>query len=160
MNNEEVEKKDTHKIAKILLLDRGKVLLLLSKHLNKWHLPGGHLVTGESFMQGIRRELKEETGLNLSWAKIVFSKANFTLYRGGSFYGTVKLSEEHKDKVWVDIEKAHLLDLCDFTRRDIVGLQKAWNKIKDAKVKKKQNSKALMEEIEKTIENSKLCNNI
>lgn len=123
-----MEAKDTNKISKILLIDNGKVLLLFSNHLKKYHLPGGHLQMGESFTQGVKREVKEETGLTISWVKIIFSKINFTLFKGGAYRGTVKLSSEHSNYVWAPIESAHKYNLCDFTKRDIFGLQKMWKR--------------------------------
>lgn len=127
MNSE--EPKDTKKVVKILVLDKDKVLLLLSSTLNKFHLPGGHVMEGETFEHAIERELKEETTLTLNRKTIIFKNSRFALYKGFSF-GTVKLSDEHTDFVWAPIESAHLLDLCDFTRRDILKLQKVWNKNK------------------------------
>ena len=40
----------------------------------EWELPGGRLSRGESPQQGLRREIREETGLNIEIADIV--KAN------------------------------------------------------------------------------------
>lgn len=125
---------DTHMISKILLVEDGKVLLLMSNKLNKYHLPGGHVQKNETFKQAIERELEEETGLKLSWCRVVFSKANFYLFSGKPKNTNVKLSEEHKKFVWAPIEKAHLLPLCDFTKKDISGLQKIFLNKKKKKV--------------------------
>ena len=142
-----MESEDTNKIAKILLLDKGKVLLLKSKRLQKFHLPGGHIHTNESFSQGLRREVKEETGLYVSWCKIVFSKFNFKLYKGGIYPGVVKISDEHDGFVWAKIEHAHRYNLCNFTKRDIAWLQQNWEHYK---IKRKLAKKPLenLEEIE------------
>lgn len=45
---------------RILLAQRGKQPLM-----GWWSLPGGVLETGESLMDGIRREVREETGLEV-----------------------------------------------------------------------------------------------
>jgi 8-oxo-dGTP diphosphatase len=121
---------DTSKVSKILILDRGRVLLLMSSRLKKFTLPGGHIKKDETFTQGLKREVKEETGLNISWNKIIFSKPNFTLYKGGVYTGMVKLSEEHDGFVWAKIEDAHKYPLCNYTKRDIFGLQRWWKKFK------------------------------
>jgi 8-oxo-dGTP pyrophosphatase MutT (NUDIX family) len=139
-----MEEKDTNKIAKMLILDRGRVLLLMSKHLNKFHLPGGHLVGSETFVQGLKREVKEETGLNVAWCKVIFCKPNFCLYKGGVYPATIKLSDEHNSYVWAKIEDAHKYPLCNYTKRDIFGLQKFW---KNKKLREQQN-KEYSEEIE------------
>jgi len=125
-----MENEDTDKIAKILIVDKGKVLLLKSKKLQKFHLPGGHIQENESFNQGLRREVKEETGLYVSWCKIIFSKFNFKLYKGGVYPGVVKISDEHDGFVWAKIEHAHRYNLCNFTKRDIAWLQKNWENYK------------------------------
>ena len=125
-----MENEDTTKIAKILIVDKGKVLLLKSKRLQKFHLPGGHIHINESFSQGLRREVKEETGLYVSWCKIIFSKFNFKLYKGGVYPGVVKISDEHDGFVWAKIEQAHIYNLCNFTKRDIAWLQKNWEQYK------------------------------
>lgn len=124
---------DTNRISKILILDKNKVLLLMSKKLKKFHLPGGHIQVNETFTQGLKREVKEETNLKISWCKIIYSKPNFTLYKGGVYAGLIKLSEEHDGYIWAKIEKAHKYPLCKYTKRDIAGLQKHWKKIKDRK---------------------------
>ena len=123
-----MENKDTNKVAKIIILDRGKVLLLMSKHLKKLHLPGGHLVENETFNQGIKRELKEETGLTLSWCKVIFTKPNFTLYRGVAYPSAIKLSDEHDGYIWARIEDAHKYPLCNLTKKFFfyMGMTPAW----------------------------------
>jgi 8-oxo-dGTP pyrophosphatase MutT (NUDIX family) len=128
-----MENEDTDKIAKILIVDKGKVLLLKSKKLQKFHLPGGHIHKNESFSQGLRREVNEETGLYVSWCKIIFSKFNFKLYKGGVYPGIVKISDEHDGFVWAKIEQAHKYNLCNFTKRDITWLQKNWEQYKLSK---------------------------
>lgn len=127
---------DTNKVSKILILDRGRVLLLMSSKLKKFTLPGGHIKKNETFTQGLRREVLEETGLTVSWCKIIFSKPNFTLFKGGVYQGSVKLSMEHDGFIWAKIENAHKYPLCNYTKRDIYGLQKWW---KNFQIKKKKN---------------------
>lgn len=37
--------------------------ILLMKHVDRWDLPKGHLEAGETFEEGAKRELEEETGI-------------------------------------------------------------------------------------------------
>jgi 8-oxo-dGTP pyrophosphatase MutT (NUDIX family) len=119
--------KDTKRTSKILLLNGDKVLLLYSDKLRKYHLPGGHLKLGETYKGGVYREVKEETNLDIKTCRPVFKKFNFVLYLGYPKSGLLRLSEEHSKYVWAKIEDAHKYELCNFTKKDIKGLQKYWS---------------------------------
>lgn len=121
---------DTKKVSKILIIKNSRVLLLFSKKLKKYHLPGGHVQEDENFLNAVKRELFEETGIRLFWDPIlVYKKPNFALYRKVYKYYDpvfVKLSPEHENFVWANIKEAHRYPICDFTKRDIYHLQKHW----------------------------------
>jgi len=67
--------------------DKRTLLTLRSSKLrvfpNSWVLPGGHIDAGESLEEGVIRELREETGIDLEQ-----NTSGVILYRGK----TVKLS--------------------------------------------------------------------
>lgn len=49
-----------------LIFDRGRVLLVRRGHapsLGEWSIPGGALEIGETLADGVKREVREETGL-------------------------------------------------------------------------------------------------
>lgn len=55
-----------------IILRRGRVLLVRRGRppgQGLWSLPGGALETGERLEEGIRREVREETGLEVRWAE-------------------------------------------------------------------------------------------
>jgi ADP-ribose pyrophosphatase YjhB (NUDIX family) len=62
----------------VVLNDEGRVLLL--KHVFRpgsgWGIPGGFLEPGEQPEDAVRRELREETGLELESAEMVFLRAH------------------------------------------------------------------------------------
>jgi 8-oxo-dGTP pyrophosphatase MutT (NUDIX family) len=52
-------------IASVAVIKDGKFLLMGKRRdSNKWTLPGGHVEPGESPLQGAKRELEEEAGIN------------------------------------------------------------------------------------------------
>jgi 8-oxo-dGTP pyrophosphatase MutT (NUDIX family) len=128
---------DTKKVSKILLIKNSRVLLLFSKKLKKYHLPGGHLEENESFLDAVKRELREETGINLfSDPTLVYSKLNFNLFRKIFKFNEpvfISLSPEHENFVWASIREAHRYPLCDFTKRDIFHLKRHWIDFKKQK---------------------------
>ena len=86
--------KDTDKVAKAIIIDENRNVLLLKrsnyleKYANEWDLPGGHLKVGETLEQGLIREVKEETGLNIKDANY-FSNIEEHLY-----FFTVQFTQE------------------------------------------------------------------
>lgn len=55
--------------AKGLLITSNKKILLLQKPSGKWDLPGGKLKGGEGWIDGLRREIYEESGLKIKQAE-------------------------------------------------------------------------------------------
>lgn len=49
----------------------GKVLLCHRKDYDLWNLPGGGLKPGEFILDGVKREVKEETGLEVEVLKLI-----------------------------------------------------------------------------------------
>ena len=131
MNNKDGNE-DTNKIAKIMIIKGNKVLLLFSKKLRKFHLPGGHVQKNETFVQGLKREVKEETDLDLTNNHSIFyKKPNFVLYKGYTHPGYVKLSDEHDGYVWAKIDNViekYKNTLCNYTFRDLWHLQRYWKR--------------------------------
>lgn len=53
--------------ATVYILNHDKVLLLYHRKLNKWLPPGGHVELNETPAEAARREVKEETGLEIEF---------------------------------------------------------------------------------------------
>ncbi|WP_434522802.1 NUDIX hydrolase [Halorubrum sp. AS12] len=99
----------------------GHILVVQRSTDQDWELPGGRLSRDESPRQGLRREIHEETGLDVEVAEIV--KANSWVntadegrfavhYDCGQTDGSIELSDEHVDSKWVRPEKTEQL-LCE-----------------------------------------------
>jgi 8-oxo-dGTP pyrophosphatase MutT (NUDIX family) len=54
-----------------LIFDGAKVLLALRRDINWWNLPGGGMEPGETVEEAMRREVKEETGLDVEVVNLV-----------------------------------------------------------------------------------------
>lgn len=117
-----MDKDDISMVSKAVVCDKkNRILILLPAKKRKWHLPGGHLKQHETFLNGMQRELFEETGLKPVLAKIIYSSVNFALFFVKPHCTNVKLSSEHIQYRWVDFEKGDInkLALTKETLRDI-----------------------------------------
>ena len=99
----------------------GQILVVQRSTDREWELPGGRLSRGESPRQGLRREIREETGLNVEIADIVKANSWVNTADEGRFAvhydcepvdDSIELSTEHVDSEWVHPGKAQQR-LCD-----------------------------------------------
>jgi len=104
-----------------MILDReGKVFLMQShKWRGKWVLPGGHIELGERMEDALRREVKEETNLDIRDIEFICFQEfiyddRFWRPRHFIFFDyacqtdstDVKLSDEAEEFTWVTLEEA------------------------------------------------------
>jgi len=114
---------------KYLLLKRSKINRT-SK--NKWQFPEGKIEFGEDPVDALKRELEEETGLELISAEFLnYSSSVVDFPNLGSTHlirlffkcdvkGNVKLSEEHTDWNFFGIDEIEKLDIMkDLDLKDI-----------------------------------------
>ncbi|MBI5804597.1 NUDIX domain-containing protein [candidate division TA06 bacterium] len=59
----------------------GKILLIHRKDTNRWGMPAGSVELGESVTEALKREVKEETGLNVESAEpfAVYSEPKYSV---------------------------------------------------------------------------------
>jgi 8-oxo-dGTP diphosphatase len=121
------EQKDSNKVAKIILFNGEKILLLLSTHPafnGSLDLPGGHLHYREEPTEGLRREVKEETGLIVTDYRKLYEFDNISFYYGEMPKGNVVLSDEHSDYFFLTID--------EINRKGFSMSKEFYNAIKEA----------------------------
>ena len=108
----EIVPNDSKQVAKAVIIDKdGKVLMLkrsnyTKKYSGEWDLPGGHVRVGENLNDGLVREVKEETGLDIENFKFIEKNENLNFFVCSLPKQPIKLSLEHtsfeffaKDKI-------------------------------------------------------------
>lgn len=102
---------DSKQVAKCLIVDGDKVLLMLRKkddsYGGTWDLPGGHIRYGETILEGMKREVFEECGLVVKTTQrsVSYRERNHTFFISDDWSG--KLLEElpeHDEAQWVSIK--------------------------------------------------------
>ncbi len=114
--------------VKILLKnDEGKYLLLrrspekYSEVDKYWDIPGGRINPGVSLMENLKREVMEETGLEITGEPKLLSAQDILrpqkhivrLTYIGQSVGEVKLSEEHNEYRWLSVDEVRVLEPMD-----------------------------------------------
>jgi ADP-ribose pyrophosphatase YjhB (NUDIX family) len=90
-------------------------LLILKNKKSTWGIVGGHLEYNETAKEGLFREIKEETDLDvkfINYLNAIVKNKDFILvcvakYKGGN----IKLSHEHDDWKWVNLQDLNKYNL-------------------------------------------------
>ena len=67
----------------------------MDKYAGEWDLPGGHIRVGEDFLVGMKREVKEETNLDVQDLKFIEKIDNLDFYYCKYNNRPIKMSHEH-----------------------------------------------------------------
>ena len=117
----------------LCLIQDGNRILLQNRVKKDWQgytLPGGHVEPGESFVDAVIREMKEETGLDILKPRLVGIKQFpiddgryiVLLFKTESFSGQVVSSDEGEMK-WVECDRLSEINTVD----DLDDLLKVFN---------------------------------
>jgi 8-oxo-dGTP diphosphatase len=132
-------------VVTALIEKNGKYLVLKRSEKNitnkgKWQFPEGKVKFGENILKALKREVKEETNLVVTDAKLFGISSSilkegygvFRMYRTifkCKILGSIKLSEYHEKYAWVDkksldklnfIEGFHPNDIISVRQKDII----------------------------------------
>jgi 8-oxo-dGTP diphosphatase len=107
--------------------DEGKILMV--KHpVRGWEIPGGQVEVGETITEAFKREIKEETGIDIEIGKLISVSSNIGIgvqyygvspvptivtfgFSGKAVSGELTTSEESLEVNWVN--RNQVLDLID-----------------------------------------------
>lgn len=128
-------------VGALIFNPENKVFLMKShKWGDKYVIPGGHIELGETMEKALKREIKEETGLDiydiefLCFQEFIFDRAfwkkkHFIFFdfvcRTNSL--NVKLNTEAQKYVWASLEEAVKLPIEPYTRHAIKDYMKKNN---------------------------------
>ena len=128
-----------HPTVGALIFDPQGKLFLMKSH--KWHgkyvVPGGHIELGETMQEALRREVKEETNLDVFdvefllyqdfvydeafWKSMHFIFFDFTCKTNST--ENVILNHEASEYIWAAPEKALAMEIDAYTRTAILEYQ-------------------------------------
>ena len=79
-----------HTVSAAALIARGDEVLLIKNPRRGWEFPGGMVEQGESVIEALKREIMEETGVQVKVTAFVGAYSNMTLKEGyGELAGTM-----------------------------------------------------------------------
>ncbi len=117
-------------VGALILNNEGKILLVKTyKWKDKYIIPGGHIELGETMEEALKREIKEETNLDITDLNFLCAKENvfgdefhkkkhliwltFSCKANGN---NVILNKEGQDYKWIYPEEALKLPIDSFSR--------------------------------------------
>jgi 8-oxo-dGTP diphosphatase len=118
--------------TKAVIIKGTKVLILREAttysdgtQVGRYHVPGGRVEVGEHFEDALKREVKEETGLEIKIEKPIYVGEWRPVIKGvpnqiiGIFFlctpttDTITLSTEHDEYQWIELSKRADYDIMD-----------------------------------------------
>jgi len=116
-----------------LILNKGKILLVKRRFMpsaGKWSIPGGLIEVGESLVEALKREVKEELNLEIKSYKFLDIVENIIKDKEGKIEyhfiifnflveveGEVKLNYENSEYLWVNLEEVKNLDVTNTVKK-------------------------------------------
>lgn len=124
------EEDDIDKLSKVIIFNKSKDILILQRaeHMlwssEKWDLPGGHWKEDETAKEAAKREVQEETGLDIESFEKIGNVENITVFRAKvADPGKIKLDDENSDHKWVDPKNINDYDFVSLLVDFVVDLE-------------------------------------
>ncbi|HEX5116447.1 MAG TPA: NUDIX hydrolase [Pseudonocardiaceae bacterium] len=117
-------------VAGIVVNDEGKVLVIRRRDNNRWEPPGGILEAGETFEQGVRREVHEETGFWVNVDRLTGVYKNMSrlivalVFQCTLEAGSISTSDESREVCWMTIDQVKQAMTPAYAIRVIDGIQR------------------------------------
>lgn len=110
--------------ARILLIKGDEILLVKHSYEDFWFIPGGGVKKGETYDEGIRREVKEELGMDIGKVELFGVYSNF--FEGKNDTVVVFLCEDfgEVEERSFEIEKVAFFSLKDLPKGISLGTKK------------------------------------
>ena len=120
-------------VGALIFNQEDKIFLMKThKWRNRYSIPGGHIELGERIEDALRREVKEETGLDIYHIQFIgiqecifddafWEKKHFIFidYACRTKSTEVRLNSEGQDYIWVSLDEAFNLPIEPYTERTI-----------------------------------------
>ena len=122
-------------VGALIVDENGEILLIRShKWSNKYVVPGGHIEIGETIEETLKREVKEETNLDIEVGEFlgvqesIFDETFWKKERHFIFLdfvcrlkrkNEIKLNYEAQEYIWIKPEKALEIDVEPYTKKAI-----------------------------------------
>ena len=118
---------DSDAVAKTVMISKAGRFLIMrvsenERYLGQWDLPGGHLIVGEDPIDGLIREVYEETGLilkNITHKNLFYMQGKVTYYKTELPVGQVKLSSEHDKYRFIKLSEIDDYDISEKFKKAI-----------------------------------------
>ena len=114
-------------VAALVTNNRGEILLVNSPW-RGWEYPGGLIEPGETFEEALKREVREEAGIEIEITSFIGICKNIDKnivnidFTAKYISGELTASEESTEVMWVDADKAINMIMCPLTKKRLANM--------------------------------------
>ncbi|WP_219509294.1 NUDIX hydrolase [Nonomuraea ceibae] len=122
------ESRHSVSVAGVIVDDQGRALLIQRRDNGHWEAPGGVLELNEDIISGLRREIREETGLDVEPELLTGVYKNMKrgiialVFRCRATGGSLTVTNESQDFRWLAADEVRTLSVQAFAVRVLDAL--------------------------------------